>query len=210
MYNIQNQKHHEPFDNSNLTAEKENELVTEYKYLVPITIGKKFPNAHSFLSYHGLDREDIEQYGLIGLSKAIKNYDASKGTEFSSHAINYIYYYINYYAKKDSLYSVNSYSFDLVSSVSLDNDEVYDFNKRAVEVEMTKIDAEHNIKLEYLLDRIEEVRGKVPDRLIYIMQEKVKGYNNAQIAKQLGITRQAVESQLNRFKNVVTELIIAS
>jgi len=200
--------HEQPFDNSNLTPEKYNQLVKEYRYLVQATISKRFRNAREFLNYHGLGMDDINQYGLIGLSKAIKNYDPTRNTEFITHAIYYIYGYINSYAKKDSLYNKNTQTFDLIESTSLDKEETEDskFTRDAVEIQLIQ----NNWDNEGAEDLIEGLRGRVPDRLIYIMQEKLKGYSNSVIAKNLGITRQAVEQQLKLYKELVTNLVNAS
>ena len=42
-------------------------------------------------SFYGVNKEDLIQSGFLGLIKAYKNYDKSKGTKFSTYAYNYIY-----------------------------------------------------------------------------------------------------------------------
>ncbi len=57
---------------------KTEELLEEYKDLVKAKAGLYF--------MLGADKEDIVQEGMIGLYKAIQNYDESKGTSFKTFA----------------------------------------------------------------------------------------------------------------------------
>ena len=42
-------------------------------------------------SFYGVNKEDLIQSGFLGLIKAYRNYDKTKGTKFSTYAYNYIY-----------------------------------------------------------------------------------------------------------------------
>lgn len=46
---------------------------------------------HLSQRFYGIDKEDLVQAGFLGLTKAYKKFDESKGTKFSTFAFGYIY-----------------------------------------------------------------------------------------------------------------------
>lgn len=199
---------HEPFDNSDLTEFKINSYLEEYSYLIESTIRHAFSNPESFLGYHGLDMDDAKQFGLIGLHKAIVNYNESKGTAFISYAITNIKGYLFSHIKRFSLYRQNSTSFDLIESVSLDytgdtSEEESNFRDR-VEATLSTNSEFEAAEAKILKDKLAE---HLPEKALYIIDQRLKGYNNVEIAEKMGITRQAVEGYLRRNKQLVKEAL---
>ncbi|MCC6443388.1 MAG: FliA/WhiG family RNA polymerase sigma factor [Armatimonadetes bacterium] len=58
------------------------ELINSYAYLVKITAGRVVANMPP-----NLDREDLHQSGIIGLIKAVDQFDASRNVKFETYAI---------------------------------------------------------------------------------------------------------------------------
>jgi len=197
----------EGMDFSNLTSENVAQLIEKYKYLVPITISKRF-NAEGLLRYHGLGKDDLVQFGTIGLVDAINSYDPNRGAKLKSHIISYIYRYIIHYSQKDSLYNKNNYSFDLLRTVSLDvdNDDEEDvFSRDAIESEYLKDDG--FIRKSEINIMFERLEGIIPEKAIRIIGLRLQGYTNLEVSEMEGITRQAVQRMLKRNKMYILNAI---
>jgi RNA polymerase sporulation-specific sigma factor len=57
--------------------------------------------------WKGREEEDLFQVGVIGLIKAVKNYDSSRGTAFSTYAVPLILGEIKGYLREDGLIKVS-------------------------------------------------------------------------------------------------------
>ena len=105
----------------NMQTDKQAEkLYSEYEDLIVPTIYRQFPLHKEFIAVHGLEMDDLIQYGRIGLYRACKNFDDSKGKSMRSHAIDNIIWKINDELTKDSLNNVDNKSLVLLDKNSLD------------------------------------------------------------------------------------------
>lgn len=200
----------EEMDFTNFTSFTEGEveqLIEKYKYLVPITISKRF-NAEGFLKYHGLGKEDLVQFGMIGLSVAINTYDPNRGAKLKSHIISCIYRYIIDYSQKDSLYNKNNYSYDLIKTVSLDtekSDEGDSYSRDAIESEYLKDNGFiRESEINIMFERLE---GILPEKVMKIIGLRLRGYSNLEVSEMEGVTRQAVQRMLKRHKRYILNAI---
>lgn len=193
------------------TKEECDKLYREHKHLIDITIAKNFNNP-TFLDLHGITPEELYQSGRIGLHRACKNYDESKGASFQTHVINYIKWFINVEAMRDSLGSSKKWTFDLANRLSFDmeldniNDEVVSLYDLVGEEDQGYSETEEDIQMKFLLSKIEK---NTTERVWEIVQLKMKGLTNQQVADKLGVTHQNVSKTLRYHKQKIKELIAA-
>ncbi|HIE08670.1 MAG TPA: FliA/WhiG family RNA polymerase sigma factor [Armatimonadetes bacterium] len=65
-----------------MRAEEERRLIEQYAYLVKYVVDRTGAGASS-----AMDRDDLYQYGIIGLLNAIRTFDPSKGVPFEIYAM---------------------------------------------------------------------------------------------------------------------------
>lgn len=191
------------------SSDEARQLYNENKMLIHKTIHMKFNNPE-FLELHGITKEELVQSGRIGLYKACQDYDESKGTKFSTHAINNIKWAISVETKRDSLGSIGKWTFDLVDRVSFDkniegNDDVamnlYDLVGLD---DIGYFEVEEQEKVEHLLTLIE---NNVSERAGQIARLKMQGLSNMEIGEMLGVTHQNISSILRTHKKKIVALI---
>lgn len=192
----------------------EDELFEEHKKLITITIKRKLSNYPVFTAQHGLNYDDLHQFGRVGLLKAIRNYDITKGASFRTYAINTIYGTILSQARKNSLYNTGTQTFDLSGDVSM-NDIVGQDKYTGADIERQDFIAdeknafeeiEDNIYIEQMLDKI-KADPSIPERVYEVIQHKLSGKSVVSIAKLLGVSRQALEGQLERHQHKIYNAI---
>ena len=93
-------------ENEGLPPSDPDELIREYTGLVA--------SVAAHYRKRGLEQEDLRQEGLIGLLKAYKLYDPSKGAKFSTYAV--------YWIKKQMLLALERESRDSMDAGVLDNE----------------------------------------------------------------------------------------
>lgn len=184
-----------PFDNSDMTESKMNLLIERYRHLVSITINKKY-NAENFRNLHGIEFDELEQFGLIGLSKAIEQFEQGKNKNFQTFAISHIAYSISNMTKK---YSINStgYSYDLQNKVSLDLpvDNIYGQKVRdEVDNKISKTGYSYEDLENKIL--VEEMLKKLPPHVGEIIQMRLGGMTLQEIANVRGVTHQSIRQTL--------------
>lgn len=190
------------------TDKQAEELYFECEKYIEQTIQRQFPNRKSFTATHGLDEDDLIQYGRIGLYRACKSFDSSKGKSMRNYAIQSIIWMINDELTKDSLNNIDNKSLILLDKnsldliVSSDNGEELSLNDVIGE-----LDSGYNdVEVENL---IESIRGTVSDRLIDIVKLKYDGYTFVEIGKAIGVSSQACEQLLKKNKSKLKQLLFA-
>lgn len=185
--------------------EEQQRLFDEHEVLVYATIQQRFSN-YRFRSSHGLEQDELEQFGLIGLVKACKTYDESKNTAFRSHAINHIIWSITTMGRQNSLNSANTETYDLLDKTSFDMEiegadgEVNTLYDVYEVVEDGYNQVEYDDALNYILE-------KLPPAVAEAVEMRAQGYTLQEIAKIKGITHQAVRQRIAPREDKIRELI---
>lgn len=176
----------------------ENELLEKYKDLV-VKISRSY-----FII--GGELEDIVQEGMIGLYKAIKNYDSSKSTSFKTFAIMCVKHQIQTAIKKAN----TKKNMTLSNSVSLQsfsekNDEE-DFLPMNLIFQVTP--DEKVISRENYKDLILKIKNILSKKEYEVLKFYLRGYSYKEIAKILGLNEKSIDNSLSRIKNKIKNLKI--
>lgn len=190
-------------------TQEQNELFEENKNLAYATVHRRFSNP-VFHDTHGISKEDLFQYGLIGLYNACKNYDASKGIKFSSFAINNIVWCINVEARRDSISNVDSQSFELLDKASLDY-ILYE-SEHGEETTMHDIleyreDRYSELELNDSIDSLDEHVGK---GLTDMVRLRMENHTFKEIGEKIGMTHQGVRQRLMSNKDKIMDYLLNS
>lgn len=190
------------------TDKQAEKLYFENEKYIEQTIQRQFPNHQTFIAAHGLSKDDLIQYGRIGLYRACKTYDSSKGYQMRSHAIRNIIWMINDELTKDSLNNVDNKSLILMDKNSLDlpvsseNGEELCLHDVIGKKESGYIEIEAKNILDSLGNRL-------PEQLFKVVEMRYKGHTFAQIGEELGVTAQYCSKLLKNNKSNVKDLIFA-
>lgn len=190
------------------TDKQAEKLYSEYEKLIVPTIHRQFPLHREFISAHGLELDDLIQYGRIGLYRACKTYDDSKGASMRSYAIQSIIWMINDELTKDSLNNVDNKSLILLDKNSLDNKFSVENSEDLYLYDVVGEDESGymDIEVEHL---IESIRGAVSDRLVDIIKMKYQGYTYKEIGNTIGVSSQYCEKLLSKNKSQLRDLLFA-
>lgn len=180
--------------------EAENELLERYKSVV----------RQKAASYYmaGADSEDLIQEGMIGVFKAMLNYDGTKGASFATFA--------NMCIKRQLISAVKSASCKkhrpLNNSVSLSNPLSEEGEGNGTLVEMIESDSSTDPERRMLF--IEEMKLIEDDgQALFTDLEKaawnmyLDGCSYNEIAEKLDRTRKAVDNAIRRAKNKLANLL---
>lgn len=177
------------------TKEEAMALFSENENLIYSTIHRRF-NKPKFREMHGLDEDDIVQYGKIGLYKACQTYDETKGASFSTHAINHIFWSISYESKKDSLGSDSKWSTDLADRTSMDRtlyvDDQGDEHNLYSFLE-SRTYGYDEFEMENLLNLIAD---NISERFSIMVKMREEGYVYQEIGDFLGTSHQNIRQQI--------------
>ena len=140
----------------------------------------------------GADREDIIQEGLIGLYKAIRDYNPDKKTSFSSFAKLVI---LRHIAK------TNRQKHILNSFISLD--KPLDNNNKRIEL-ISNTDIEKD-----LIDKevIEKAKEKLSVLELNILNEYLNDISYKEISQKLNISPKSIDNAIKRIKNKIKDLV---
>jgi len=158
----------------------------------------------------GADKEDLIQEGMIGLYKAIRDFDVSKNVSFHNFAELCIHRQM-YSAIKGSNTKKNQ---PLNNYISIDSMEVSEDRENPLEQllglsfeknknpEQLVLDKEAANVLEYTLV------GHLSDLEKQVLQFYMKDMNYSQIAAALGKEPKAVDNALQRIKKKLTQVLL--
>lgn len=181
------------------------ELYNEHEKYIDITINKRFSSS-SFLSAHGLTKDDLKQYGRIGLFNACTTYDKSKGTSFRNYAIENIAYSILNESKNDSLGNIHKRTNELIDKTSMDKiykDELGGEYSLHDIVESEELGYEQT-EIDEFLDCVSTVISKEVEEIIKMRME---GYTFQEIGDKFGVSRQAIQKKLKSHRNAIKEMV---
>lgn len=147
-----------------------NDLAAEH-----INLAYKLAWDYSKKFYSKIELEDLQSVCFIGLTKAAKEYDASKNFEFSTFAYAVMKNEVLRYIQKNLNKSTVSLSHQLTEDLTLEDTLQSDFDLEDV--------ANTNLKISKLYSFIDELNVQEQNILKYTL----KGLNIQQIAKILGI-----------------------
>ena len=175
--------------------ESEIELFARYKNLVS-KISRSF-----FLV--GGDPEDIIQEGMIGLYKAIKNYDKEKNATFSTFAFLCIRRQIQ------SAIKVASSKRNMMLSKAIPIVEEFDEDDEPIGLIIPSTSRQPDDQM-ISKETMQEVKQKIEKSLskmeLLILRQYLKGQSYDEISKQLDINKKSVDNALSRIKNKLSFL----
>lgn len=190
-----------------LTKEQQ-QLFDENEILVYSTIKRRFANP-LFHNTHGLSYDEIEQFGLMGLAKACKEFDSSRKVAFRSFVISNIVWSINLLSRQNSLHVINYQSFDLLDKTSLDkNLRADDAEESSTLLHILRSKERGYDEVEYE-DLLNYVLESLPAGLSRVVELREKGMTYKEIGDELGVSHQAVRQRFMNNKDVIRELIIS-
>lgn len=190
------------------TDKQAEELYFEYEKYIEQTIQRQFPLHQSFTAAHGLSKDDLIQYGKIGLYRACKTFDEKKGTSMRNYAIQNIIWMINDELPKDSLNNIDNKSLILMDKNSLDlpvsseNGEELCLHDVVGKKEAGYVEIEAE-------DILDSLGNRLPEQLFKVVEMRYKGHTYKEIGNELGVTAQYCSALLNKNKSNVRNLILA-
>ena len=180
--------------------EAENELLERYKYVV------RQKAASYFMA--GADNDDLIQEGMIGVFKAMQNYDAAKGASFATFA--------NMCIKRQMISAVKSASCKkhrpLNNSISLSNPLSEENESGGTLGEIIESDSSTDPESRFLF--IEEMKLIEDDgNALFTDLEReawnmyLDGHSYKEIVEKLDRTNKAVDNAIRRAKNKLANLL---
>lgn len=187
------------------TEEEISKLYEENEVLVHSTVQKRF-DSEAFRRVHMLSRDEIIQFGRMGLFQACKTYDKSKGSAFQTYAIDNIVWSIKNESRRYSLCSINNSSLKLVDRINMEDSLV---NQPKGETLHDIIESREN-GFEQVENKsfIENVKENISERLANTLKLRMQGLTYEEIADSLGISKQAVQSHLRRNRKELVEMYL--
>ena len=174
------------------------------KYILP-TIYKKFPNYKTFSETHGLELDDLIQYGRIGLYKACKTFDSKKGLNMRSYVIQHIVWTIMTEVKKNSLNNVSNKSLHLLEKISLEQEFTIDGEAVFLHEAIGAVDEGYK-EIEYT-SMVELLKGRVPDKFLIALEMRKNGYTHSEIGEKLGVTPQRCNNLLRTYHKLLRDIM---
>lgn len=176
------------------------ELISRYKDLV-VKISRCY-----FIA--GGDIEDIIQEGMIGLYKAIKNYNFKKETSFKTFAVMCIKHQI-----QTAIKSSNANKNKALSSAVSFQDFSETGNSDGFEYLPVDLIIEHSPEDEAIdNEEYEQLKAKIKDTLspleYKVLTYYLQGYAYKEISSTLGVTEKSIDNSLSRIKSKLKQKIV--
>jgi RNA polymerase sigma factor (sigma-70 family) len=192
---------------------EEDLLMKEYEKYVKITLEKMIPDTKNFANSIHLGVDDLLQFGRLGLMKAIRTRDKMISDNLRSHVIRNINVEgMNTSTYKDKYYKRNKLEHKQFGVISMSNkpygeheieettyydiighDNINKFENESIDNEI--IDKINSSKIWNLLKPHEKEMVKM----------KLQGYKEVEIAKLIGISRQATNKRFQKMQNRLKE-----
>lgn len=197
------------FSNTEWEGLTEEEVFLLNRRLVITTVRRKFPNNQYFCKAHMLDLDDLVQLGNIGLLNAIRTFEPIRKSSFRTYAINCISWSISTNAKKESLRTVNTQSYDLAKVVSVDTPLNMNGNEEEAVIFLNTIEANENTSetaegnlLQQQVIEFLKADKDIDDELLYILIARTKEKTMREIAKHFGKHPNAISQRLKTQKAI--------
>ncbi len=174
------------------------EKIKEHEKLVYFMINKMFKsqsNLEYTASSRGFQKEDIYQVGMIGLWKAVKTFNESKGRKFSTYATRCIRNEIHNEIIIKRYMNDTPMDLDEHSRVKLTIAKDIDDVKVKKYERSTKFDSDVVHKLLF-----KKHINKLSDKELTIVDMKMKGYTQDEIAEKFGCSRQNIGVMSKKMK----------
>ena len=191
----------------NFNASAEEQIYNDNKNLIHAALKRFYKNETKYLCY-----EDLFQEGSLGLLKAIRTFDDSKNTTFSSYAMicirNEIRLYImrnkfggvkvgkntQYAAIKEGKDAVD----ELVKKYSVQLSGAPNFPEGFLSERSKSPSAEDEALLRiYIEETIESIRS---EKYRAVLRRYFETMNAIQVADELGVSKDTVYDAINKFK----------
>lgn len=174
------------------TKEEVEKLVEENIWLVTYVMNKYFGSG---VMIHNELRDDIFQEASIGLFKAAKSFDESKGIKFSTYASKVISNWISRYFTR---YIYKHYRNGIISLES----NVYESYENEGELSIKDfLEIEESGYEEIaIMSAIKETSGSIKD-IEKIVDLRLQGYLQREIGKKLEISQVQISRRLKRLEN---------
>lgn len=167
-------------------------LLTEYKPLV-----NKIARSY-FLT--GGDMEDLVQEGMIGLFKAIKNFQDDKNTSFKTFATTCIKNQIQTAVRVAS----SEKNMVLSTALPIEQQDPFDEDDDEIEIVLPSPLPKPDEKIEnqeMFKNTAKKIISVLSKFELKILISYLKGYNYSEIASQNQISKKSVDNALSRIKN---------
>lgn len=189
------------------TEEEINQIYEDNEVLVYSTVQKRF-DSEAFRRVHMLNRDEITQFGRMGLWNACRTYDKSKGAAFQTYAIDNIVWSVLTESRRYSLGNVNNSSLELLDRISMEDSLK---GQSPDETLHDIIESEENgfseVENKSFIDNVKE---NISERLASTLEMRMQGLTYDDIADSQGITKQAVGAHLRRNRKKLVELYLNS
>jgi RNA polymerase sigma factor (sigma-70 family) len=184
------------------------ELFEQHMYLAEVTVHKMFDNPDNIAKKNGMEKSDLYQYAYTGLFKAVKSWDETKGRNFKNFAITNIRWELLRRLRDDtqfiSGYSEEAKKFRRNGIGILSMDKEVDINNDEGLTLHELIGSNYDLLDEVVTHSIEEM---IPERTMEFVKRKLNGETLREIAKDYGITHQAVDANIKSFGKKLRRVI---
>lgn len=176
----------------------ESELLSRYKDLV-VKISRCY-----FIV--GGDMEDIIQEGMIGLYKAIKNFNKQKEASFKTFAVLCIKHQIQTAIKKSN----TNKNKPLSSAVSFQefSNETSGESLLPIELILEETPVEKAIDKENFFSLKQKIKDELSSLEYKVLSYYLQGYAYKEISKMLNITEKSVDNSLRRIKTKLRDKLV--
>lgn len=149
----------------------------------------------------GGDLEDLIQEGMIGLYRAIKNYDPSRNNKFSTLAYICIRHQIQASVKK-----ANSHNNQVLSKAYPILDQSDDEDAEIVLPSDLPTPDNQLMLQETIKEKVDKINSVLSPHEQEIFNLYMQGYNNSDMAKLSGRPRKSIDNALTRIRSKVASL----
>ncbi|WP_165769083.1 sigma-70 family RNA polymerase sigma factor [Virgibacillus profundi] len=193
-------------ENSNQSPEQ---LFHDHQHLATATLYRTLGQPHNVAKSKLIEYEDLLQVTYIGLWKACTTYSPSKG-KFKSHAINHMKWTLlpalnnDFNTFKYASNNTPEEEYELASmdaEIGLNGDSSRTMHESIAAEVIDDIESTIIHKSE-----VEEAMGLLNERQREIVELKSMGWYDADIGKQLGISKQAVNQGYNNIIKKMREI----
>lgn len=173
------------------------EIYKENEKMIDVIVNAEY---YGRAKVHGLDLDDLKQYGRIGLIKGIKDYEEGHDTQETTFYASNIHWAIKNGFREVSLRITTQRDKEAINLLSLHNekDEDLDFN-----FEKDRIPDDTDFFVDY--EALEELDENLPHVIKLILEDK----DFSEIEKLLNRGRHFVRRLLNRHKDEIMNHVFA-
>jgi len=172
----------------------ERELVARYSFLVATIISRE-----GFFSQTGT-RDDLMQYGYIGLLRAIRTYRSGMGAAFKTYASTCVRNEI-----VSALRAEKSKKHGALTTASSLDDEMNRENETALLATREPTPEERLLAADYSRQLTTFMKTKLTEREREVLKRHARGYSYSEIALQLSTTPKAVDGAIQRVRKKMAQ-----